>query len=187
MKKALILDLVSARIKNNDENFVEESDTSTVSVSGAIVRADSNGKIDADWIQGPIPISSLPVADDGETSSTELVRADDSRLANPDVGGDISGQRLNATVVGLQGRPLASTVPTDGQSIIWNNTQGRWEPGSSSGSDAISIQGNHVSSAEPDTGNVLAWNGSAWAPSSSSGSGGSAPPGTKMYLYERFW
>lgn len=188
MKKALVLDPTSVLISNNDERFVEESDVSTTPVPSGIVQAGSNSKIDSNWLQVPLDLSILPVADDGVVSSTELVRADDSRLGNSVVGGDLSGNILSATVVGLQGRPLLSTSPTDGQAIVWNNVQGRWEPGSGSGTDAISIQGNPVSTTVPISGDVLEWNGTAWTPSApSGGSGSSASPGLKRYLYGKFW
>lgn len=38
-----------------------------------------------------------------------------------------------ATVVQLQGRPLASTAPTNGQVIMWNSTSSQWEPGTGGG------------------------------------------------------
>lgn len=188
MKKALVLDPISFHAANNNDLFIEESDVSITPTPSGIVQAGSNSKIDPNWIQAPLDISILPVADDGEVSSTELVRADDSRLGNTIVGGDLSGTTLSATVVGLQGRPLLSTSPTDGQAIVWNNAQGRWEPGSGSGTDAVSIQGNPVSSTVPISGDVLEWNGTAWTPSApSGGSGSSASPGLKRYLYGKFW
>src|SRR5262245_2651277 len=33
---------------------------------------------------------------------------------------------------GLQGRNIATTAPTDGQALVWNNTSKRWEPCSTS-------------------------------------------------------
>lgn len=45
-------------------------------------------------------------------------------------GGDLSGTYPNPTVARLQGRDLAATVPTDGQSIVWSAVNNDWEPGS---------------------------------------------------------
>ena len=45
-------------------------------------------------------------------------------------GGDLSGNYPNPTVDGLQGRALASTAPTNGQALVWNNALSQWEPGS---------------------------------------------------------
>lgn len=44
---------------------------------------------------------------------------------------------VNATR--LQGRALASTAPTDGQAVVWNNGASRWEPGTVSGGAAVAI------------------------------------------------
>lgn len=44
-------------------------------------------------------------------------------------GGDLDGTSSNQTVVGLQTRALASTAPSDGQVIKWNDSGNQWEPG----------------------------------------------------------
>jgi hypothetical protein len=56
--------------------------------------------------------------------------------------GDATGATA-LTVVGLQGRPLASTLPTAGQVIFWNQSLGRWEPHSLSGG-ALLVAGNGI-------------------------------------------
>lgn len=33
----------------------------------------------------------------------------------------------------LQGRPVAATLPTDGQALTWNDTNKRWQPGTPTG------------------------------------------------------
>ena len=43
-------------------------------------------------------------------------------------GGDLAGNYPNPTVDGLQGRAVASTAPSDGQALAWNNALSRWEP-----------------------------------------------------------
>lgn len=44
------------------------------------------------------------------------------------VGGDLSGTTSAATVTKLQGRTVATTAPTDGQGLVWDNTAGNWKP-----------------------------------------------------------
>lgn len=53
-------------------------------------------------------------------------------------GGGGSG---NATQI--QGRDVASTAPTDGQVLAWNNTESRWEPTSINGSVTFNSAGTH--------------------------------------------
>ncbi|HSB15232.1 MAG TPA: glycosyl hydrolase family 28-related protein, partial [Bryobacteraceae bacterium] len=54
------------------------------------------------------------------------------------LGGDVSGGQA-ATVVGrIQGRPVASTSPADGQSLVWSAAGNQWQPGTVSGSGGAS-------------------------------------------------
>lgn len=46
---------------------------------------------------------------------------------NITLGGDLGGTLLSQVVVGLQNRPLASTAPSTGQSVLWSGSQ--WTPG----------------------------------------------------------
>ena len=189
MKKALILDLVSARIKNNDENFVEESDVSTVAVSGAIVRADSNGKIDADWLQGPLDINILPVADNGEVSSTELVRADDSRLGNPLVGGDLSGTSQSATVVGIRNIPVSATTPSNNQVLAFSLASGVYTPvdiGAGNASLTVTDGITTITNVTQLNVSSVTDEGSGEVTISSSSSSGSESIGGLLFLFERF-
>lgn len=43
--------------------------------------------------------------------------------------GDLSGSELMQTVVGLQGRALASTAPSDGEAVVWDAGGSTWKPG----------------------------------------------------------
>ena len=108
------------------------------------------------------------------------------------VGGDLSGSVSAATVTQIQGRPVASTAPSGGQSLTWNSSTNRWEPqtvsggsgsvtlagdvtGASSATTVTQIQGHPVASTTPTAGQALVWNGSTsrWEPQTISSGGGS--------------
>lgn len=44
------------------------------------------------------------------------------------VGGDLSGNLPNPSVVKIRGRAVANTAPTNGQVLKWNNGASQWEP-----------------------------------------------------------
>lgn len=60
------------------------------------------------------------------------------------LGGDLAGTPDASSVVGLQGRPVASTAPADGEVLKWNQSAGRWQPaaenGGGSGSSSLPSQ-----------------------------------------------
>ena len=66
-------------------------------------------------------------------------------------GGDLSGNYPNPTVDGLQGRAVASTAPTNGQALVWNNSLTQWEPGSPSATVADGDYGDISVSASGST------------------------------------
>jgi hypothetical protein len=49
------------------------------------------------------------------------------------LSGDLSGTANGPTVVGLQGRTVSSTAPTNGQVLTWNTSSSSWIPSSLSG------------------------------------------------------
>jgi len=61
---------------------------------------------------------------------------------------------------------VATTTPTDGQGLIWNDSASEWQPGN------VSISGNiddlddvDTTTLSPSNGDFLVWNGTNWAPS----------------------
>jgi hypothetical protein len=90
-------------------------------------------------------------------------------------GGDLSGGYYSQTVIGLQDRPLVSTMPLDGYHLTWNNIDGYWEPqvgfsayrdlsGTKTDQTVIGIQGRPVSAITPSDGYALMWQSSSWVP-----------------------
>ena len=58
--------------------------------------------------------------------------------ATGSAGGDLSGSYPSPVVDGIQGRAVASTPPTNGQALAWNNSTQQWEPTSiSAGSGTV--------------------------------------------------
>jgi hypothetical protein len=52
----------------------------------------------------------------------------------PNAGGDISGTLTAATVKAIQGQPVSSTLPSNGQALVWNSGASAWQPSNVSGS-----------------------------------------------------
>jgi hypothetical protein len=182
------LEIVGGNIQRTPD-LVESAEVAATPTGNAIPRADAAGKLDSGWI-GSVPFAALPVAESGEVSSTKVVAADDARLGNPSVGGDLSGTAQAATVVKLQGRAFANVAPANGQGIVWNQSANRWEPATVGGDagNATQIQGRPVGAAAPATGDTLVWDGTQWGPAAGGG-GGSVPDhvlaATALYLSQR--
>jgi hypothetical protein len=45
----------------------------------------------------------------------------------PGAGGDLSGTLTTATVKAIQGQPVSSTYPSNGQALLWNSSAGAWQ------------------------------------------------------------
>ena len=73
----------------------------------------------------------------------------------------------------LQGRTVASTLPTDGQTLSWNNTSSQWEPATGSATNANQLQGRNIQNIAPTDNYPLVWdNGnSQWEPQQIVGGG----------------
>jgi len=52
----------------------------------------------------------------------------------PNAGGDLGGTLTTATVKAIQGQPVSSTLPSNGQALVWNSSAGAWLPSTVSGS-----------------------------------------------------
>lgn len=107
---------------------------------------------------------------DGLISNFDFIRLDQ----------DLGGTTTLPKVIGIQGRPVSSTAPTSGQSLVWNGIA--WVPSTVSGGggsftaggdlsgnsllqEVIGLQGRSLSNTEPNTSQVIMWNGATWEPS----------------------
>lgn len=122
-------ELITFRLVPADTNPAAIALTAAPGVSAQVSRADHVHTADAslvsyspldptDWLVTPA------LVDEG---LDELA----SRTASIEQGlsGDVDGAFLSNTVTGLQTRALASSAPSAGQAIVWNNGASQWEPG----------------------------------------------------------
>ncbi|MEI6179296.1 MAG: hypothetical protein WCP31_00965 [Chloroflexales bacterium] len=171
--RPLIQNLETGELERVATPLLDQAEASTTPSAGLLPRADGTGKLALGWV---------PVAADGEVSAVKVVRADDSRLGNPTVGGDLSGTASSATVAKLRGRTVATTAPADGQVMTWDDAAQVWTPETPTSGGTVGL---------PDggtTGQVLtkttdADDAVAWADPTG---GGGASPASRLYLHGRF-
>ena len=60
---------------------------------------------------------------------------------------------------------VTSTAPTDGQVLVWNDSDGEFQPGNAGGSTATLDDIGNVDTTGKSTNDVLLWNGSNWVDS----------------------
>ena len=96
-------------------------------------------------------------------------------------GGDLAAASpTSQTVIGLQGRALASTAPSNADVVTWNSCTSQWEPappasagtlagdvtGAIGSNTVVMLQNRTLASTAPSNGQVLTWNNGAtrWEP-----------------------
>src|SRR5271165_2219993 len=79
------------------------------------------------------------------------------------IGGDASGTTSNVTVTKIQGNPISSTAPSDGQVLTWDASSSQWKPKPSTGGTALSVDGygNYTCASSIAVGNVVYLSGSS--------------------------
>lgn len=171
------LDILESRINNpyspspNVENpFIIGNDGVTISTG---LGQPTENRVDG----------SLFLSEDGYGAFVRISSAWEQLLSNSSLAfdGDISGDSISQTVIGLQNVLISSETPTDGYVLTYNLSEDKWKPNRTylSGDidgyyddvSVIKIQGTDVSSAVPDDGYVLTYNLSLdrWEPAQSLG------------------
>jgi hypothetical protein len=73
------------------------------------------------------------------------VNATDDITTSTTAGGDLSGTFPNPNVIKIQNNNVASTIPTNGQVLQWNQTNTRWEPTTIASITSLwTANGNHI-------------------------------------------
>lgn len=190
-RKAVELDPTTGELQHTPD-LVESSEVATEPTANGIPCADIFGKLHAAWI-GLLSIASIPVAASGEVSSTKVVRADDARLGNPPVGGDLSGTAQAATVTKVQGRAFSNVAPADGQIPTWDQTAQLWRPATPAGGSALtletldgSVQVAGVTTIRVSNGTLVSEGGGAATVTTGGGGGGDTSPAAILTLFERY-
>jgi hypothetical protein len=62
----------------------------------------------------------------------------------PSAGGDLSGTLTAATVKAIQGQPVSSLYPSNGQALVWNSPAGAWQAANVSGSGGGASMANQL-------------------------------------------
>lgn len=73
----------------------------------------------------------------------------------------IKGGGGTGDATSIQGTPVAETVPTTGQGLVYNGTA--WAPGAAN-ANATQLQSRPISATAPTAGQGLVFNGTSWAP-----------------------
>lgn len=140
-------------VETNEDFFLDKSSSATPDDVTVVQPTQGAGR----WIrrktsnlQGNTLSATQP--DDGYVlawnATTELWEPRSPSSVGVQLSGDLSGSSSSVTVVGLQGRNIASTTPTDGYVLGWVAASNQWEPvkgGSGFGASLKNYEFNFVS------------------------------------------
>lgn len=80
--------------------------------------------------------------------------------------GDQYWSPIIANAFQLQGYDVSSSIPNDGDALVWDNSLQQWKPtAGGAGTDATAIQGTGVTTTAPTIGQSLVYDGANYAPS----------------------
>ncbi|MHA8049478.1 beta strand repeat-containing protein [Aquirufa sp. ROCK-SH2] len=81
---------------------------------------------------------------DASTSSKGIIQ----------LSGDIGGTAVSPTVVGIQGKPVDSTLPSSGQALLYDSVLGKWVPSNISTGSPFYLVGTTTDAGSSKTGNI---------------------------------
>lgn len=87
-------------------------------------------------IQGRPVSSTAPASGQALTWNSSTSRWEPTTVSGggaTTLAGDVVGSSSSTTVTQIQGRPIVSTAPSNGQALVWNASTTRWEPQTISG------------------------------------------------------
>lgn len=96
---------------------------------------DGWGTILNDYLQQSLAADGTLVtsATNSYTGTTNTNLANSTRPGLVQLAGDLTVPVTAPKVVGLQGRAVSTTAPTDGQVLTWSNSNSAWQPATVSG------------------------------------------------------
>ena len=89
-----------------------------------------------------------------------------SQVSDAGTAATLNAADANWNANKIQGRDVASSAPSDGQTLSWNNSASQWEPTTGSATNANQLQGRDIQNVAPSDGQSLIWdNGNnRWSP-----------------------
>src|SRR5882757_8496258 len=109
---------------------------------------DSWGTVLNDFLQQAIASDGTLVtsATNPYTSTTNTNLANSTRPGLVQLAGDLTTPYSAPKVSGLQGNPVATTTPNDGQVLTWSSSNGNWGPAASGGGGLSQAQAMAITS-----------------------------------------
>ena len=101
------------------------------------------------------------------TTATDVdISITTSQVSDAGTAATLNAADANWNANKIQGRDVASSAPSDGQTLSWNNSASQWEPTTGSATNANQLQGRDIQNVAPNDGESLIWdNGnSRWSP-----------------------
>ena len=90
-----------------------------------------------------------------------------SQVSDAGTAATLNAADANWNANKIQGRDVASSAPSDGQTLSWNDSASQWQPTTGSATNANQLQGRDIQNVAPSDGQSLIWdNGNnRWSPS----------------------